>query len=473
MKHTLLTLSLSLSFLAGCQPGQPTANPTPSPSTSAPQPGSSTQPSPTPTALPTSAPTPVSTPTPSPTQTAVPSPEPTATPTPSPTPTATPIPTTASLTLQVFDEDRRIVKHSSLEIVSLDSDKPYDKKIDLEDSGQTTLDDIPAQATLEIIATAPGFNKQTKQLSLDPGQSLKFAFQDELAISTKPEIISVEPGNPAKVDAFDPIVLVFNENMDKDSVEDSLALQLDDEDDSQFDVGTIMPGYQSIVARPASTVYDQRQLNLKWETDRRLVITPKYGWPIGSDKNFRLVLTYIDNSGNGGEIRDNSGNAARRAKDSGSDVNGPFRIGNLYEPYLKVSVSKSGLPNTSLDDVFADNGSSSEKITLVFDHDLSFNIATGGTVVGGANGSASSALAATDKVSAQQAAQNYRLSCEGEDIDWPDGTAAVFSSQDEVRISIPENIFEGGEHCTIRINSGRDVFGRPIQDKEEDFRIPS
>lgn len=467
MKAIVLALSFSLLALSACQPAQQPTNPqSPAPVPSSALPSvSPASPTPTPVSTPTASASPLV-----PTPTSTPIPVPTITPT--PVPTATPAPTTGSLLVQVFNEDNRIVVHSSVTIRSLDPTKPYDKSIDLQDSGQILLDDVPARVTLEVSATAPAYTVQKRQIVLDPGQSFKLVFEDDLAISNKPEIIAVEPGNPAKVGVFDPIVLVFNESMDQDSVENSIALQLDDQDDSNFDVGTVMPAYESIIARPDNTVYDQGQLEFDWENNRRLVIRPQYGWPVGSADDFRLVLTYIDKSGNGGTILDTSGNEARDANDSG-DKDGPFRVGNRYEPYLRVQVLQDDLPNTRLDDVFADNENDRDRITLRFDRDLRFNIATGEAVVGGASGSAASALAAVDGVSAQEAVENYRLTCNGDEIAWPSGSAAVFSGSDEVVINIPENIFDPGDSCTIEIQSGLDIFGQRIQGEEDDFKIPS
>lgn len=138
-----------------------------------------------------------------------------------------------------------------------------------------------------------------------------------------------------------------------------------------------------------------------------------------------------------------------------------------------VQVVQDDLPDTNLDDVFADNDDDSDQITLRFDRELRFNIATGDAVVGGASGNASSALAAVDGVSAQEAVENYRLSCNGDEIDWPSGSAAVFSGSDEVRITIPENIFDAGDSCTIEIQGGLDIFGQRIQGEEDDFKVPS
>ncbi|MEZ0370669.1 MAG: carboxypeptidase-like regulatory domain-containing protein [Candidatus Sericytochromatia bacterium] len=467
MKYRLLALTVTLALLSSCQPGQqlvpttrPSARPTPVPTAS-----SKPSATPTPTATATAA-QPSATPTPTPA-----TPTPTATPTPEATPTPTPVPTTGDLEVLIYDENHRTVDKSSVEVLSLDSSKPYDVSVNFEEDGRGILKDVPAGVTLEVTATAPGYNKQQRLIVLDPGKTYNLVFEDDFSISSKPEIIAVEPGFPASVGVFDPIVLVFNENMDQESVADALALQLDDEDDSRFDVGTVMPGYESIIARPDDSIYDQTDFDLSWDTGRRLIIKPKHGWPVGSAKSFRLLLSYRDENGEGGEITDNSGNPAREADDGDERNDGPFRIGNRYEPYLPVTVSRTGLPDTRLSDAFADNGSS-DTITMRFSRELHFDITTGDVVEGGATGSTSSALAATDEVSAQEAVENYELVCDDEVIDWPGGSAAVFTDTDEVRITAPGTLFETGQHCTITIESGLDAFGKRIQNADDDFSVP-
>lgn len=469
MKKNLSLVCLATFGLLACQPATP-VDPTPMPSS---EPSVSVSPSldPAPSAEPT--PTPSATSSPEPTPSATPMPVPTSEPTPEPTPSATPVPATGKFEIVVHDQDGRTVSKSTLTVSTVTEGVTYNQSFKL-DSDRLLIEDLPAPASYLLTASAPGYNKQERLVSLKAGATLRYVFEDSYGISNQPEVVRVEPAFPAEVGVFEPITLYFSEGMDKDSVEDALALQLEGQDSGRFEVGTIMPGYVSDIARPWDSIYTQKQLDLKWVGSNKLVITPKHGWPVASTSKFRLVLSFVDANGKGGVIRDNSGEDGRRADSSGDD-DGPFRVGQNYQPYLPVKVKLSGVPSTHLKKAIPTLNPTT--LILQFDRELSFGIATDDEVVPGANGSKSSAPASTGEVTAQEAAQNYSLKCGGESVAIPAGAVAVYISDDEVRISVPEgeSLFEPGQHCELGFSSLLDVFGNRI-DKgagKADFLVPS
>lgn len=452
----LFVTALSLS---ACQSPATTPTPGPSPSAStSPLPSATPQPaSPTPSASvqPSASPTPVA-----------PAPSASATPLPSPTPTATPsISTLANLEVKVLSDTGSAVSNAQIEISAVDTSTPFSKSL----SGASVLNfsDLPANTLLLVTATAPGFNAQSQSVTLANASSNQLVFEKSLALSEKPEIIAVEPGFPASVGLFDPIVLVFNKNMDRDSVEAALAFQNDSETSSKtLKAGNTIPA-ASLAARPSNTVFDQGQLNMQWDGSRRLVITPKHGWPISSNPYYRLTLTY--RNGNNGEITDASGKEARRAR-AGAD--GPFRIGQTYRPFLPVIVEADNLPGTRLRSATAEDNNGNDLIILRFNREIQFKLANGEQVSPGAT-NRTLALADSDEVTAQEAVQNYQLSCNDEDIDWPSSAQAAFSGSDEVRIRVSggDSLFEAGDSCELTLPNSRDVFGNIITDRLARFTV--
>ncbi|MGV3526710.1 MAG: hypothetical protein ACO1RX_21005 [Candidatus Sericytochromatia bacterium] len=452
----LFVTALSLS---ACQsPATAPPAPNPSPSTSAsPTPPSATPPAPVPSAsVPASAsPTPA-TPSPSASATSIASPAPTATPSVSPL---------ANLEVKVLSDTGSAVSNAQIEISAVDSSNTFSKRL----SGASVLNfsDLPANTLLLVTATAPGFNAQSQSVTLAAASSNQLVFEEGLALSEKPEIIAVEPGFPANVEVFDPIVLVFNKNMNRDSVEAALAFQNDSETNSKpLKAGNIIPA-ASLAARASNSVFNQSQLNLEWDGSRRLIITPKHGWPISSNPYYRLTLTYRD--GNNGEITDASGKEARRAR-AGAD--GPFRIGQTYRPFLPVIVADDDLPETRLRSVTAEDNNGSDLMILRFNRELQFKLANGEQVSPGAT-NPSLALADSDEVTAQEAVQNYELTCNDQAVDWPSSALAAFAGSDEIRIRVSEgdNLFESGDSCELVIPNGRDVFGGAIGDRQARFTV--
>lgn len=460
----------ALLVLGACQTTsttQPAPSPSDSPAASA-VPSASTEPSPSPSpsANPSATPSPSASPIPSPTPT--PTPEPTATPTPTPTPE----PSSGDLLIQVYDDSHSAVTKSTVRVQSQTEGVDYDRTFDL-NVDRVQVSGLPVPVTYLLTATAPGYNVQTRSVLVKAGQSASFVFEGNYAISDKPEVISVEPAYPAVVGVFDPIVLHFSESMDHSSVEHSIALQLDRKSESHFDVGTLIPGYTSVIARPDDTIYSERQLDLEWDDSRTLIVRPQHGWPVASENSFRLVLSFKDANGFGGVITDDNGEPSRFPSE-GSEEDGPFRVGNLYHPFLPVEVKHSGIPSTELKRIIpSTNGNDS--LTLLFNRELSFLLETGDEVVAGTDGAASLAPAATGEVTAQEAAQNYQLVCNDQAVTLPSSAAAVYISEDEVRISVSseDNLFDSGDKCKLSFRGLVDVFGQQIDAVNgEGFIVP-
>lgn len=478
-KHTqtLTGLGLCLALSAACTPLSTT--PTPPAATPLPSTQPSMTPEPTPTVSP--APTPTATPEPS-THTPEPTPTPTLPP-PEPTPEPTPsLPTLSSVTVRVRDEDDRQVNAVQISIRSLNPNTPYTKTYILEQNDNHNFDDLPLGILLEFSVTAPGYNQQVYSLvTTSSPQELIFS-GDTTGISSRPEVIQVEPGFPAQLNVFDPITLHFSESINHQSLQDSIALQLQSDTQSAFSVGTLIPRPLSLLGRASDSIYDSNHFRFDWHTDRKVTITPLYGWPVARNNSFRITLNYLDGGSASGGIKDRSGLVARApVEGSQSDEDGktqrfedgPFRIGNTYRAYLPITLRHNDIPRTEISRVIASNGNNDE-ILLRFNQSLSFNLTTGDPVVGGADGVAGSAPAGGSAgVTAQDAAQNYNLICNDNPVSWPAGTAAIFVNPDEIRLIAPtgENFFDPGDACTISNHSFRDIFGRTVPTDTRNFRV--
>lgn len=339
--------------------------------------------------------------------------------------------------------------------------------------GSAEIQDLPANVNLEVIVTGPGYNQQRRLLLLAAGQHETMEFDDNLALSDRPEVTSVEPGFPASVEVFEPIILNFSENMDHESVEHSLAIQLDEDDDARFDVGALIPGAPSLAPRQENVVYDSGDLDLEWDTNRRLIVTPHHGWPVATSRNFRLVLNYRNADDEAGEILDDDGIEGRRPS-TGDDEDGPFRVGNQYRPYLPFQVIKDGYPSTKLRSASADDNSSGDRLIVRFNREVRFKTANGAEVTGGAGGNAGAAVGDSEGTTGAEAAQNYHLSCNGDEVELPDSAVAVFTRDDEVTLKVDEddNLFEAGDDCELSLSSSvLDVFGKRIDLSDEDFTV--
>lgn len=488
MKKTVLSakrLPIALSSLCAfallnaCTPNTPAPTgpeTTPSPSASA-----TPQPSTSPSTTPSPSPTPVATPTPQPT--ATPTPVPTATPTPEPTPEPTPTPaSTGEVRIQVFDENTSPVTIAKVYATSVGSDKAFEATA-TQSGSFYTLKDVPVNQTLEVRVTAPGYTTRTRLVSVssfDP--LLNLEFKDSFAISSRPEVLSIKPEG-SLTDAYQTLTIRFSEFMDKTSVERSLGLQLNTGSNSQFVTGTTVPSALSISGTENDTVFDIRHFNVNWDGDDVLKLTPKWGWPRTNANRYRLILTYR-RAGDplGGGIKDQDNIAARPViLSTGSDKNGntivtedgPFRVGNLYKSSWPLTINYSPDP-ISVTTLAADNNGDNDSLTVTFSENLYYNIANGNVVVGGASGSSSSAPAGhPPAVTAQAAAANYRLTCNGTFRPWPAGSVATFFSSDQVRIQTNgTNLFDSSDQCVLNFSGIQDPRGAAIPDPDESFGVP-
>jgi hypothetical protein len=470
----------ALALVNACVPASSTPtgqeSPGPSPISSA-----SASPTPEPIATPTpeATATPAATPTPSPT----PTPQPTATPTPEPTPEPTPTPiTTGEIQIQVFDENTSPVTVAQVSATSLNSEVPFSGNATREGSFYI-LKDVPANQNIEVKVTAPGYTTRTRLVSVSAFEPVvKLDFKDAYSISSRPEVLSVEPqGNITS--AYQTLTIRFSEFMNRQSVERSLGLQLDPSNtNARFLSGALAPSAKSVGGNENDTVFDIRHFRAEWNGDDVLKLTPKWGWPRTDSVQYRLILTYRRAGDSlGGHIKDQDNVFARDViLSSGSDSNGnsqitedgPFRSGNLYRSYwpLRINYTPEQMEVTT---VAADDNGDNDFLTVTFSEDLSFSLPNGTTVIGGADGATNAAPAGQSSVSAQAAANNYRLICDGESRSWPTGSAATLFSSNQVRInSNGTNIFDSGEQCSLSFSGIQDPRGRSIRNPDATVSIP-
>ncbi len=313
---------------------------------------------PAPTASPTAAPTPEPTPAPTATPTAAPTPEPTptpvptATPTPEPTPEPTPTPiTTGEIQIQVFDENTSPVTIAQVSATSLNSEVPFSANATRQGS-LYTLKDVPPNQTIEVKVTAPGYSTRTRLVSVSAFEPVvKLDFKDDYAISSRPEVLSVEPEGSITSE-FQTLTIRFSEFMNRDSVERSFGLQLDPgTSNTRFLTGTPAPVARSLRGNENDTVFDIRQFRVEWDGDDVMKLTPKWGWPRTDASQYRLILTYRKSGDSlGGGIKDQDNVSARDVILSSSSSNGsnnqsqtvedgPFRSGNRYRASLPLRIN--------------------------------------------------------------------------------------------------------------------------------------
>ena len=464
---TLATLC-TLSLFSACNPSN-TSPPTGTDNTPSPP---SVSASATPTPEPSPTPEPISSPTPTP------SPAPTATPTPEPTPTPA---TTGEIRVNVFDDNTSAVTVAQVTATTVATDANYNGTAE-QQGGTYILKEVPFNQTLEIKVTAPGYTTRTRLVSLSSFEpELTMDFKDNYAISSRPEVLSVEP-QASITEAFQTLTIRFSEFVDKASVENSLGLQLNLDTSTQFLTGTPAPSAQSISGNENDTVFDIRQFNAVWDGDDVLQLTPKWGWPRTNGSRYRLILTYRrSGSSQGGGFKDQDNVSARDVMLStttdtdGNKVvleDGPFRTGNLYKSSWPLSISYNPAP-LEVTTVAADNDGNNDSVTLTFSGNLSFTLPNGSVVIGGADGGSSSAPAGHAFVTAQSAAANYRLTCNGSYRAWPAGSVATLFSSDQVRIQTNgTNIFDSGEQCTINFSGIQGPRGAAIPDPDASFGVP-
>lgn len=470
-KRLLVLASLSLS-LAACAPAEQVGPPTlPASSSPSPSPGSTPAPGASPTATPSSAPSasPSASPTPAPT----PTPQPTPKPTPEPTPEPTPISyATASLRIKVFNEDNSELSNALVDISSNDSSRPFTARASLQNGFYVA--EVPTGLTFKIDVTAPGHTTRSRLTAVSPTlNQLNLEFRNTFAISNKPEVVGSTPGYSGVIGADGVIELRFSENMDRESVERSFALQSDSPNETRFLVGTPIPRALTVRPNPSEVIYDLRHFTVEWDTDRVARFRARHRLPIASESRFRVSLSYNDGSGSSktGGIKDVDGNSARTANlstlfdEDGVGTNqedGPFLVGNSYRAFLPFTVSDNLSP-------LRVTGIGSEVLPrdnffLEFSGDLFFNIVSGATVIGGANGQSGNAPANSSTVTAEQAARNYQLECNGTPVTLPDTAVAVFTLPNRIRISVPEdvNLFNTGDTCRVSFSNILDPAAKLI-----------
>ncbi|PIQ27476.1 hypothetical protein COW36_13680 [bacterium (Candidatus Blackallbacteria) CG17_big_fil_post_rev_8_21_14_2_50_48_46] len=482
----------SLILLTACQTTQ-----IPTPPLSTPAPSPSATPTAEPTAIPTA--TPVPTPLPTVIPVATPTPVPDMTPTPVPTaiPTATPVPTptpeiTSMLRVLVFDDLGSRLNNAIVKVKSNDPTLVFESTATLE-NGYHVIKDIPTQKTMEVSVTAPGYTTRKRLASLSALETkLDMEFKgDQYAISNKPEVVMTKPAYSESFNANGVIELTFSENMNKESVQRSFALQSNSPDsDVKMSVGTPIAKPISVRGTPTDSVYDIRHFNFEWDTDRVIRLTPKYGLPIASDRRFRVILSYNDGSGNAdtGGIKDVDGNKARQANISTSTVikdvpggttteivdieDGPFLVGTQYKAFLPFSVTDN-LEATRVTGVGSEI-SPRDNFFLNFSKDLYFDLTTTKTVVGGANNQTGSAPAGNAFVTAAVAAKNYSLNCNGTPVTLPASAVAVFTGVNRVMVSVDaaDNLFNTGDKCTVSFSGLLDIAGKFMSEPSISFVAP-
>lgn len=476
---TLATLC-TLSLFSACNPNNtatpngpedspsPAVSTSPSPDT---EPSASPEPSATPTPTPTATPEP--TPTPTPTATATPEASPT------PEPTATPA-TSGTIRVKVFDDNTSVVNVAQVSATGIAESDFSATATQLE--GNYVLEEIPFGETVEIKVTAPGYTTRTRLVSLSTFEpNLNLEFKDDYAISSRPEVLSIEP-QASITSAYQTLTIRFSEFMDKSSVENSLGFQIDSDNDAEFLTGTPAPTAVSIRGTEDDTVFDIRQFNAEWDGDDVLKLTPKWGWPRTSNTRYRLILTYRrSGSSLGGGIKDQDNVSARNvilSYSTDGDGNrkvvedGPFRTGNIYKSSWPLTISYDPEP-IEVTAVSAINNGDNDSVTLSFSSLLSFNLPNGDIVIGGADGRTTASPAGNANVTAQEAASNYRLTCDDETREWPTGSVAILFSSDQVRIQTNgTNIFDSGEQCTINFSGIQDPQGATIPDPDLSFIVP-
>jgi hypothetical protein len=457
-KHALLTCSLLL--LGACGPA-PVSPPQPSVSPTASQP--SVAPTIQPTVLPI--PTPSATPLPNPSATPTPiTPIPLPTLTPAPTPT--PALTTASLQVQVYDDDGRLRTNGNVRVISNSPTVAYEKAMPLV-SGRFELTDVPVNVPLEVVASDAGFTTRRQFVSLNPGQTRNLLFKGALLeLSNRPEVIAVQPsGRPIR--ATEPLKITFSENMDRRSVEEAFAIQSEDSSTTFLVDGSSVPYTQSYFGDRNNIVFDAGQFNLTWDDGRTFVITPKISWPATTRSNFRVIFTYQVTSGLGGVIRDSGGTAARTPLDIQSNEDedgnhievsdGPFFLNNRNEPFLPItldtdfsaaagtvsSASLNGLVNT---------------LRVRFSQPLFLQLPNGANLPNDDN---AGVLNVT----------NYRIDCGNGPLDMSTATIQ-YADSDSVLLNLGTNSLNPGDNCNIAVSGVRGVTGQPFRTYSTMQRVP-
>ncbi len=465
-----------LMILTACQPPavNPPSSPSPTPQTTpTPIPSNQASPSPSPPSQPSPSIAPSSEPTPTPT------PEPTPTPTPEPTPTPSPV-AEGKIRVQVFNEDSNIIESAQVSAKSLTEGVQFQTNARKEGSF-FYLETLPLNATLEVKVTAPGYTTRTRLISvtrLEP--SVNIEFKGTTAISNKPEVLSVIPAG-SLTSHKQALEITFSEGMNRESVEHSLALQLDSTTPALFLSGATAPAAQSVRGSENDVVYDIRHFEVAWNTDQVLRLTPRFGWPQTTNSRYRLILSYRRSGDNlGGGIKDQDGVPARTAELSTVSVengtttreDGPFRNGNLYRSYFPLSINSTAnaLEVTGLSAI----NDIADSLTVTFSGDMTFQLPNGTQVVGGGGGQATSAPAGTSTVNATSVPANYRLSCNGSAINWPAGTTAIFLNANQVKIQAPidQNVFNATDSCQLEINGVQDPSGQLVRASGLSIQIP-
>ena len=130
----------------------------------------------------------------------------------------------------------------------------------------------------------------------------------------------------------------------------------------------------------------------------------------------------------------------------------------------------------TVDTINAEDQTSGDTIRLTFSEPLTYRLATGAEVVGGADGTSTSAPAANSYISAQLAAKNYSLKVNGVSVAMPASGVAVFESDNLIRISVDgslgHNLFAKGDSVELFFPSIINTSSKSIKSSSVTFNVP-
>lgn len=329
-------------------------------------------------------------------------------------------------------------------------------------TGEFKLDSLIVQVTY------PGYTSRERVIT-PTGGDLKVDFKEEYAPSNRPEIVSVEPVSLAS--PLSSIMVRFSESMEEKATEAAFALAADAA--HVLSVGFALPAGLSSPDKD-NAVYTSSQFERAWSDGGTvLTLTPKASSPIPTDASssrrlsYRVSFSYAGGGAKG--IMDLNGNVGRTAVMSPKD--GPFRVGNGFQPYAVVSVPGDA-ESPKIEDMALipkEGGGVGDQIKLTYSKPMRL-LAQLGIIVGGADGVATRAPAGSTNVSAADAAKNYEISVEGGpwlNLGADLSASATFDVKDgqnrTIVISTDDDVFHSGQEVSVRLaNPVKDPQGNSV-----------
>ena len=461
-KH--LAIASSFALLWACSP---TNTPAPTQPGSTPQVSATPSAAPTPSASATASPTTEPTPVPTAEGSDAPdSPEPTDAPTEVPTTTPTSSPTASVATPQedisvvekttfngkVFDDTNAPLDGVKVSAKSLNGNVNYTAET-VSAGGTYAFNNAPAGVQIEITAEKEGYTTRRRVEVLksnkdgDPnanrydfgtdGSSNSFGV-DYQALSDKPEVVAVSPGrNGAGFDAATPFQITFSEPMDRRTVEDNFEVRAYTSERMSADTsGSLtLTGSNSLSAVSGTRVWDKSAFLISWNNDdTEVTFSFRSDKKLPTDKDSDKTPDYqVDFERQDKNLKDKSG--ITRSSDYFKLTQGDFERSYKFsintdeiDPAL-LSITANTAENSGV-------GTTGDSIRVRFTEPM-IHYTLGPVIAGGMGGNGAEAPAANNSITAEQAAQNYRVTVNRggtlvyNNIPWSTlGGKAVFDAND-------------------------------------------